>query len=996
MKPSPFRLIFNLAFYFCFSLSIFCQRPIISTPINGGVYSTGQVLFSWDFSPCQQFELVLADDSLFTQNVLNLFLNDSKTFIPLTSTGIKFYKVRCVGGSFSTTIHFDVLKLSDFGNLKLWFKADSGLVVQNNKVVNWRNLADSSLSLSQFSENLRPVFSPNGFLSQPSVLFGSNGVASWLNFDSPFSIDSFAFFQVIHQLTTDVPLQYFLSGQAKGFFWGGTFNGCNTGVYDGAAIFANISPQSTVPRITGQTKTSIFSTNGIVPSTFVAGNQLAPISLTTLGTRADLTFLRASGFCSEILLFENHINPTSILKIIDLLKTRYSKPLNLPFDTLACAPNVVFTLPNDGSVTSVLWSNGSTQLQSVYSTPGTHWVRVVNQFGVTLTDTFRVSGVFPKPLVSESGIKPLCLGDTLSQVYMNPDPIQPWQWNTGSTSDTLKITRPGQYWLLQTDSSGCVLSSDTLEVINRVDSEIALSLAGCSGDTSLFSAQAGDLLGSPIVFYDWDFGPNGSLDTFHLAQAATVFNQPGPQTIRLIAYNSLGCPDTTALTIQVPGSPMAQFSHPHACAGTPMPLSNQSVIPPGTNVSSYRWEYWNGQSSNLVGPLLHFSDTGMYPIALKVFLANGCSDSIQSNIHVFRKVNAHFVLPFDSLCQFAPLPLNDASTYLNSSPGQAVWRLGNAQADTGFALQLNPGESGLLPLRLSVKSAEGCVDSLQKQVWVNATPQADIGLSQQLGFPPLSISVWDASDKSYPARTFGLNGQQFWSDSLLSLNLTDTGLYRFSLLVTDNLGCRDSSTKNLRLIRPELSTEIKNLRCEKKGSLYAPDFELQNSSVLLPIQKESFDFWVENSATMRWEDSVLVSPGLTVGFQSKGSLNAPKSPRFCCVKPVSLISEYAPGLFLNVSGETTCAALVDPFFLADVQPNPSRGEVLVRFHLAAPGKVTWTVIGSDGKTALTGEGVYAEGMQQFSIPAKTLAQGSYSIILMQGDNVGVSKVLILE
>jgi hypothetical protein len=333
---------------------------------------------------------------------------------------------------------------------------------------------------------------------------------------------------------------------------------------------------------------------------------------------------------------------------------------------------------------------------------------------------------------------------------------------------------------------------------------------------------------------------------------------------------------------------------------------------------------------------------------------------------------------------------------LNSSPGQAVWRLGGAQADTGFALQLNPGESGFLPLRLSLKSAEGCVDSLQKQVWVNATPQADIGLSQQLGFPPLAISVWDASDKSYPARNFGLNGQQFWSDSLLSLNLTDTGLYRFSLLVTDNLGCRDSSTKNLRLIRPELSTEIKNLRCEKKGSLYAPDFELQNSSVLLPIQKESFDFWVENSATMRWEDSVLVPPGLTIGFQSKGSLNAPKSPRFCCVKPVSLISEYAPGLFLNVSGETTCAALVDPFFLADVQPNPSRGEVLVRFHLSAPGKVLWRVIGGDGKSALVGEGDYAAGMQQFSIPAKTLAQGSYSLVMTQGDNAGVSKFIVLE
>lgn len=969
-------------------------------PLRNGVYNIGNIDFAWDYKPCTTFDLWIASDSSFSQNLQIYNSINSNVKIGIYSTGIYYTKVRCSGEAFSSISKFTVIDLASSGQLKLWLRADSGLILNNSKVVHWINLADTSLIFSQGADNFRPTFLQSGLLGYPSVRFGMNSASTWLNLNGTLTLDSFSLFQVVQQASTTNTLQYFLAGHLQGFIWGGTYNNCNFGIYDGTTLMMHSAAQSTWPRVLSQSKSHFSINNAFVGVNYLFGSALGQILLTTLGARSDATNpafqLYANGACSELILFENSLPPSIMSSVSEMLMTRFSKPLFLPYDTLACAPNVVFTLPNDGSVASALWSNGSTQLQSVYSTPGTHWVRVVNRFGVTLTDTFRVSGVFPAPLVTESGIKPLCLGDTLSQVYMNPDPIQPWQWNTGSTTDTLKITRPGQYWLLQTDSSGCVLSSDTLEVINRVDSEIALSLAGCSGDTSLFSAQAGDLLGSPIVFYDWDFGPNGSLDTFHLAQAATVFNQPGPQTIRLIAYNSLGCPDTTALTIQVPGSPTAQFSQPHACAGTPMPLSNQSVIPPGTNVSSYRWEYWNGQSSNLVGPLLHFSDTGMYPIALKVFLANGCSDSIQSNLHVFRQVNAHFVLPFDSLCQFAPLPLSDASTYLNSSPGQAVWRLGSTQADTGFALQLNPLESGLLPLRLSVKSAEGCVDSLQKQVWVNATPQADIGLSQQLGFPPLAISVWDASDKSYPARTFGLNGQQFWSDSLLSLNLTDTGLYRFSLLVTDNLGCRDSSTKNLRLIRPELSTEIKNLRCEKKGSLYAPDFELQNSSVLLPIQKESFDFWVENSATMRWEDSVLVPPGLTVGFQSKGSLNAPKSPRFCCVKPVSLISEYAPGLFLNVSGETTCAALVDPFFLADVQPNPSRGEVLVRFHLSAPGKVSWRVIGGDGKSALLGEGDYAAGMQQFSIPAKTLAQGSYSLFMTQGDNVGVSKFIVLE
>jgi hypothetical protein len=992
--------LFCLLFVWGFGLSPICsQKLLLYKPLNQAHIASDSLEFSWK-SGLGPYILEIGIDSLFSQSTVFNFQSSRSTIVLDTSQSGFFWRV--IGG-IDTSLTFSFQRLDNLlqNRANFWFEASPASIELSSSVVSkWRSKNDTNFEASQSQAFNRPSFVENALGGHGSVKFGKAGALGQQTFLSfpqqlvPYN-NHHLFLVGQSNFSSSLSVQYFLSGGSNGLHLSG--NGIGNlflGAFDGSGYYYSTLPSPyRVSLFEFKGNSAFYNSN---PTNFIGPGLSNNFNVNTIGARLPNNNLFFYGLMSEILFFDTTLSSAQANSVNNYLKSKYARVAELPYDTQACAPSIILSLPYSAEFSNILWSTGATTASITLSQPGTYWVRGTSVFGVTSSDTVRVSGVFPAPIVSSSGIQPLCLGDTLTQVYVNPDPVQPWQWNTGTSSDTLRITQPGQYWLLQTDSSGCVLSSDTLEVINRVDGEIALSVLGCTGDTTIFQAQVGDLLGSPIVYYDWDFGPFGSPDTLHQASASTVFSQPGPQTARLIAYNSLGCPDTVALTIQVPGSPTAQFSQPHACAGTPMPLSNQSVIPPGTNVSSYRWEYWNGQSSNLVGPLLHFSDTGMYPMALKVFLANGCSDSIQSNIHVFRQVTANFVLPFDSLCQFAPLPLSDASTYLNSSPGQAVWRLGGAQADTGFALQLNPGESGLLPLRLSVKSAEGCVDSLQKQVWVNATPQADIGLSQQLGFPPLAISVWDASDKSYPARNFGLNGQQFWSDSLLSLNLTDTGLYRFSLLVTDNLGCRDSSTKNLRLIRPELSTEIKNLRCEKKGSLYAPDFELQNSSVLLPIQKESFDFWVENSATMRWEDSVLVPPGLTIGFQSKGSLNAPKSPRFCCVKPVSLISEYAPGLFLNVSGETTCAALVDPFFLADVQPNPSRGEVLVRFHLSAPGKVSWRVIGGDGKSSLVGEGDYAAGMQQFSIPAKTLAQGSYSLVMTQGDNAGVSKFIVLE
>jgi hypothetical protein len=975
----------------------FSQRPIVNLPLKNGVYEIGSVRFEWDFEFCSQFEVQISDDSLFQQNLWVLNLNSNSLNHSFLVPGIHFFRVKCSTGDFSTPVKFEIIDLASFGNVKLHFRADSGLVIQNNKISKWINLADTTLSLVQTSDNFRPSYSPFGLTGKSAVQFGGNNTATWLNFESVFTVDSFAFFQVFQQLSTASILQYFLAGTNRGFFWGGTAgSGYNLGIFDGAAVFSNNSPQSTLPRIGCQTKNAIYGASGQLSASFIVGNQLSSMALSTLGTRPDATNLFSNGLCSEIILFDNHLNSTAAKRVIDFLKSRFSTPVNLPFDTLACAPNVVFTLPNNGSLASILWSNGSTQLQSIYSTPGRHWVRVVNRFGVTLTDTFSVSGVFPAPIVSSSGIQPLCLGDTLNQVYVNPDPVQPWQWNTGTSSDTLRITQPGQFWLLQTDSSGCVLSSDTLEVINRVDGEIALSVLGCTGDTTIFQAQVGDLLGSPIVYYDWDFGPFGSPDTLHQASASTVFSQPGPQTARLIAYNSLGCPDTVALTIQVPGSPVAQFSAPHACAATPLPLNNQCYIPPGTPVSSYRWDFWNGQSSNLVGPSLMFPDTGLYSISLKVSLANGCSDSIALVVHAFRRASAAFSLPFDSLCQFSPLPLSDASNYLNSNPGEVVWKLSGSAPDTAGSTQLSPNLPGLLPLWMYIKSAEGCIDSVRREVWVNATPQAEVGLSQQLGFPPLSVAVWDASDKSYPDRWFGLNAAEFWTDSLRSFSLSDTGLYRFKLRVSDNLGCLDSAEKTLRLIRPELSTRILNLSCEKQGSVFRPSFSLENSSVLLPIQGESFDFWLENSGVLHWDETKVVAPGNSVLFNPELGLQAPASPRFCCVRPVELISEYAPGLFLKVSGEPSCAPIGQQFFLANVVPNPSQGDVQVRFHLNSPGQVRWNVVGAEGKTVHSGEGSYSEGMQSLTIPSKTLAAGLYTLILIQGDQVGIGRFIVLE
>jgi hypothetical protein len=44
----------------------------------------------------------------------------------------------------------------------------------------------------------------------------------------------------------------------------------------------------------------------------------------------------------------------------------------------------------------------------------------------------------------------------------------------------------------------------------------------------------------------------------------------------------------------------------------------------------------------------------------------------------------------------------------------------------------------------------------------------------------------------------------------------------------------------------------------------------------------------------------------------------------------------------------------------------------------------------------SGEGSYSEGMQSLTIPSKTLTAGLYTLILIQGDQVGIGRFIVLE
>ena len=134
--------------------------------------------------------------------------------------------------------------------------------------------------------------------------------------------------------------------------------------------------------------------------------------------------------------------------------------------------------------------------------------------------------------------------------------------------------------------------------------------------------------------YLWDFG-DGATST-QVAPTHVYTAKQGQFTVKLTAFNSLGCPQTSVLTdyIKIIGPPVADFSiSPAAVISIPentFKFTNESTNSPQT----YQWSFGDGVSSNLKDPTHMYADTGKYLVKLKVFNEQGCVDSTQKYVQI--------------------------------------------------------------------------------------------------------------------------------------------------------------------------------------------------------------------------------------------------------------------------------------------------------------------------------------------------------------------------
>ncbi|HRY33801.1 MAG TPA: PKD domain-containing protein [Bacteroidales bacterium] len=322
----------------------------------------------------------------------------------------------------------------------------------------------------------------------------------------------------------------------------------------------------------------------------------------------------------------------------------------------------------------------------------------------------------------------------------------------------------------------------------------------CFGDVTHFDGTASGGNGSPISWFEWNFGDGGPFNINNNSLTPDFsFSHPGDFNVTLAVGNANNCSRSLVKNLHVYPLPAASFIYDTACFGNPTLLSSTSTSAEG-NITSWLWTMAGQQWDTLPSLDLIFAAPGLHPASLLVTNQFGCTHAV------------NHIVPVDSL----PVPafswsdtcvpglsaglvqFTDLSSGNGSSLSNWEWRFnnqyGSSQSDP---LHFFYPYDDCYPVSLTVINARGCRDSIHDTVCVKHPLNFDFfadtvcfGAPTQMNSFVLSPEgttvsswTWDFGD--------GSPLQATTADSVL-YTFQHPGIYTVTLIAHYLQGCGDT------------------------------------------------------------------------------------------------------------------------------------------------------------------------------------------------------------
>lgn len=433
----------------------------------------------------------------------------------------------------------------------------------------------------------------------------------------------------------------------------------------------------------------------------------------------------------------------------------------------------------------------------------------------------------PVPVITAtptSGDYPLVV-DFSSAGSLDPDgSIATYSWNFGdgsplvSTADAIHTyTTAGSFTAKLTvfDTANKSASVTTVITTTTPPANVAPT-ASASATPSVgkvpllvnFSSAGSTDTDGTIASYSWEFGDGTAASTD--ADPTHTYTEAGTFTATLTITDDDGATDTADVAVQVNANVGPTAAANSNVTGGQVPLtilfSSAGSTDPDGGITSYSWDFGDGNGSSTANPTYSYSIPGAYVATLTVADVEGETDSASINVTADAIPN---VAP-TAVASATPSTVRQGLAVSFSSAGSADsdgtiasynWDFG----DGGTSSIANPTHAyslaGPFVATLTVTDNAGGVATATTSVTVipNLAPTAAAAGTPSSGKQPLLVSFSSAGSSDPDGTIAGYNwdfgdGSPNKATASATHTYTAAGSFTATLTVTDDFGATDTST----------------------------------------------------------------------------------------------------------------------------------------------------------------------------------------------------------
>jgi gliding motility-associated-like protein len=386
-----------------------------------------------------------------------------------------------------------------------------------------------------------------------------------------------------------------------------------------------------------------------------------------------------------------------------------------------------------------------------------------------------------------------------------------------------------------------------------------ITASTCIGGTQTYTLTSSVSPGYVTPVYQWQVSSDAGTTWTNLATAGataptTTITQPtaaGTYLYRLVSSEaanagSVACQvASTQLSLTVTAGPTAAFTFANSgCLSDAVVFTDASTTS-GTAITSWAWDFGDGQTSTLQNPSHTYIASGDYTVTLTASNGGPCTSSKSLPVHISAKPVANFTYS-SPVCVGVPVTLTDHSTTIDGTIAKWTWNYGDGTAETlttGTPFTHTYATAGTYAATLTVTSASGCAsDSYPQSIIVNPSPVVDFSLpdvclSDAFAQFTDQTTITDNSQASFTYLwNFG-DGNATASNPNTSTaqnpqhKYAQAGNYNVSLTVTSKYGCMSAAK-----VKP----------FTVNGAIPVASFAVENSASLC----SSDDVIIDNNASV--------------------------------------------------------------------------------------------------------------------------------------------------